>query len=213
MHTQALPEVVAGFWDEAGCSGIRTDVSVGLLDALLSADPADAESVWSIVSEYVEPLAVLRATVEEWKASQPSCLFKTGTADNILLLLDVDLLADTKQPLPTSHVPFNEEAPAWPLPGGIPLVCGFPRRTLPLASPPARVLSPWTPTSMRLQDAVAYSSWLEAACTVCARLVELSKSQPGCIPCPGVEAALGPAAGWMRAAGFIVEADGVATPA
>ena len=213
MHTQALPEVVAGFWDEAGCSGIRTDVSVGLLDALLSADPADAESVWSIVSEYVEPLAVLRATVEEWKASQPSCLFKTGTADNILLLLDVDLLADTKQPLPTSHVPFNEEAPAWPLPGGIPLVCGFPRRTLPLASPPARVLSPWTPTSMRLQDAVAYSFWLEAACTVCARLVELSKSQPGCIPCPGVEAALGPAAGWMRAAGFIVEADGVATPA
>ena len=65
---------------------------------------------------------------------------------------------------------------------------------------------------MRLRDAVAYSSWLEAACTACAQLIENSRCHPGCLLCPGVEAALGPAADWMRAAGFEVWADGVATP-
>ena len=66
---------------------------------------------------------------------------------------------------------------------------------------------------MRLRDAVAYATWLEAACTACAQLIERSKCYPSCISCPGVEIALGPAADWMRAAGFEVWADGIATPA
>ena len=200
-------------WDAIGSHGIRTDVSAGLLAALLSADPSEEGLIWNTVAEYVEPLAVLRATVEEWKASNPSCATIAETADNVLLLLDVDLIADSQQPPPAGRVPFSEEAPAWAVPGGVALVCGLPRRTLSLAAPPGSVLSPWSPTSMRLRDAAAYSSWIEAACTACARLLESSRCHPGCFLCPGVAAALGPAADWMRAAGFEVWADGVATPA
>ena len=202
IHPQAYPAVEAGLWDAIGSHAIRTDVSAGLLDALPSADPAEEGLIWSTVAEYVEPLAVLRATVAEWKASNPSCATTAETADNVLLLLDVDLLADSQQPLPAGRAPFSEEAPAWAVPGGVPLACGLPRRTLSLAAPPDSVLSPWSPTSMRLRDAAAYSSWLEAACTACARLIESSRCHPGCLSCPGVEAALGPAADWMRAAGL-----------
>ena len=141
MHSQAYPEVVTGLWEATGSQAIRTDVSAGLLDALLSADSAEESLIWSIVAEYVEPLAVLRATVEEWRASNPLCATTAETADNVLLLLDVDLLADSKQPLPTGHSPFHEEAPAWPLPAGVPMACGLPRCALPLAAPPGRVLS------------------------------------------------------------------------
>eukprot|EP00439_Symbiodinium_sp_Y106_P072871 s497_g13.t1 len=131
--------------------------SVGRLRRHLVAQIGCVETWGSFVPARSAPTQMhpqaLRATVEEWKASNPSCATTADTADNVLLLLDVDLLADSQQPLPADRAPFSEEAPAWPVPGGVPLACGLPRRTLSLAAPPAGVLSPWIPTSMRLRDA------------------------------------------------------------
>ena len=116
--------------------------SVGRLRRHLVAQIGCVETWGSFVPARSAPTQMhpqaLRATVEEWKASNPSCATTADTADNVLLLLDVDLLADSQQPLPADRAPFSEEAPAWPVPGGVPLACGLPRRTLSLAAPASR---------------------------------------------------------------------------
>ena len=212
LHAQALPEPARGSFSPANMHGIRTDVALGLLAELRAAAPADESSVWDLVSGYVEPLSILRATVTAWRDEQPTCPARTQTADNIRLLLDVDLLAASCQHVSVPRNPLLEPEPLWCKPGRAALVCGQACLTFPLATPPSTVLDPFTPRSMRVRDAVAYSSWLEAACTACANLMETAQSRPGGIFCPGIEAGLGPAADWMRAAGFRVWAHGVASP-
>ena len=213
MHAQALPELVAGHLPDRTAERIRTDVAQGLLSELLLAEPSDEQAVWSLVQGYVEPLGVLRNTLAVWRDGDPACPLRAQTADNILLLLDVDLLADSYQPISAARNPLLAQAPDWPLPRGASLVCGRPCQALALEPPPKCILDPFAPRSMRVRDAAAYSSWLEAACTVCARLLEVSRTRPCGIFCHGLELALGPAADWMRAAGFNVWADGVASPA
>ena len=212
LHSQALPECAAGHLDPAFADGIRTDAATGLLCELRTADPADEPAVWALVQNYVEPLSILRATVTAWSDELPSCPIRRQTADNILLLLDVDLLAETRQPTSAVHNPLLEPGLQWRLPCGAPLVCGQPSQILSLAPPPPYMLDPFAPRSIRVRDAVAYSTWLEAACAVCAKLIEIATLRPCGVFCHGLEPALGPAAAWMRAAGFLVWEHGVASP-
>ncbi|CAE7809604.1 unnamed protein product [Symbiodinium sp. CCMP2592] len=212
LHAQAPPEYVQGLASlEAGWS-IRTDISPGLLEELSSLEPPDDTCAWETVASYVEPLAVLRATVQEWCNAQDATPERIDVGRNMLLLLDVDLLADSRQPLSAPHSHDTGTVPAWPLPGAGSLICGFPRQAFALAPPPSQLLSPWHPTSMRLRDATGHAVWLEDACLVLAGLVETSQTRPCHVQCAGIEEALGPAAEWLRAVGFQVTSDEVSTP-
>ncbi|CAE7256044.1 Pol [Symbiodinium sp. CCMP2592] len=207
----AFPSGVLFSLEELGL-GIRTDVSLGLLAELSAVEEPSSGLVWDIVAGYVEPLTVLRATVQEWSAAPEATPDRVSVCQDILLLLDVDLLADSRQPLTAPGRTISESVPDWPLPGAGPLVCGLPRQAFLLATPPSMHLSPWTPRSMRLRDATGYAVWLEDACRVLASLVEASQVRPGNLHCPGIGDALGPAADWMRAVGFEVGPDDISTP-
>eukprot|EP00439_Symbiodinium_sp_Y106_P001666 s6945_g1.t1 len=126
LHSQALPECAEGCFATMPLDGIRTDVAGGLLCELQAVDPADESAAWDLVQGYVEPLAILRATVTAWRDELPACHLRKQTADNILLLLDVDLLADTRQPTAAARNPLLAPGSQWRTPCAASLVCGRP---------------------------------------------------------------------------------------
>ena len=143
LHAQALPEPARGSFSPANMHGIRTDVALGLLAELRAAAPADESSVWDLVSGYVEPLSILRATVTAWRDEQPTCPARTQTADNIRLLLDVDLLAASCQHVSVPRNPLLEPEPLWCKPAGPLLFVGRLASPFlsPLRLPPCWILS------------------------------------------------------------------------
>ena len=164
------------------------------MEELESADPADESLLWSIVEGYVEPVAVLRATVQDWATRPPHSECKHQAAENVLLLLDVDLLADSRQASSRVKHGMSEAPPVWAMPRPAPLVlAGAPSVSF-LAEPPSLHLDPARPVSMRIKDAAAHASWLEAACLACARLITTARNSPCRLECPNIGPALGPAA-------------------
>ena len=76
-----------------------------------------------------------------------------------------------------------------------------------------KTLSPHQPTSLTVREAVAYSTWLEAACAKCAAVAADAARQPVRIHCPGFQPALGPAAEWLVACGFSFDDSGLSSAA
>ena len=211
-HPQAPPVQAPGCLDPTAEHHIRTDISLGLFDDLNSHDPEDEQGIWDLISSYVEPIGVLRDTVRAWVRSANSCAARRNTADNMLLLLDVELLAEHVQPANPAKAFPQEALPEWGKPGLAPFVLSGPARVFSLESPPRTLLDHALPDSMRLKDAVAFSTWMESCCSVMAHLLEASKASPVCLQCPGIDRALGPAKGWLVHAGFQVSASGVRSP-
>ena len=98
IHALAPPVRIRGSLEPAASAGIRVDVACGLLGDLAGCDPADETEAWNLVTSYVEPIDTLRQTVREWAASDAGDEVRQATAENLLLLLDVELLAEHVQP-------------------------------------------------------------------------------------------------------------------
>ena len=211
-HPQAPSMEIAGTRDVMAMHGIRTDVSLGLLQDLDSCDPADEQGILDLVASYVEPIEVLRATVRAWASSSLASDLLQATADNILLLLDVELLADHIQPAPQSRTFPQEAVPGWKDPGRASFVLSGKARTFHLEAPPTPFLHHSDPVSVRLREAVAFSTWIESGCDVIARALTTSSACPVQVQCPQLDMALGPATGWLRAAGFTVDHHGLRSP-
>ena len=212
LHPQAPPGPLPGSVNNAAALGIRTDVALGLLGDLETCNPEDESEAWNLVTSYVEPIEILRQTVREWASLNPCEAARAATAENLLLLLDVELLADHVQPKSSARAFPQDTLPTWGMPGPAPFVLSGEAHTLPLLPPPPVRLDLAGPTSVRLRDALAYSTWMEDGCAVIARALEASRHSPVGIPCPGIDVALGPASSWLRAAGFIVKTDGIFSP-
>ncbi|CAE7415834.1 unnamed protein product [Symbiodinium sp. CCMP2592] len=191
---------------------IRLDVVAGLLADLNAISPISEDEAWAAISSYVEPLDALRATVSAWKSEDPSCADRSSTADNMLLLLDVDLLADTYQPCRPARAFPQDDAPVWTCPGRLAFAISGTPCTFRVEPPPPYVLRHDIPTSLRLREAVAYTTWLEATCRTVAHCLTAAASQPCRFVCPGVLCALGPAKDWLLAAGFQPTDFGFRTP-
>ena len=212
LHPQAPPGPVPGFSDNEAARGIRTDVALGLLGDLETCDPHDEVEAWNLVASYVEPIEVLRQTVREWTNANSDDVARGVTAENLLLLLDVELLADSIQPKSSTRAFPQDTLPVWGLPGSAPFVLSGNAHIFQLLPPPSVRLDFTGPSSVRLRDAVAFSTWLEDGCAVIARALEACRHSPVEIPCLGADVALGPASTWLRAAGFIVDATGIYSP-
>ena len=212
LHSQAPPGPIPGIVDSEAALGIRTDIALGLLSDLETCNPEDETEAWNLVVSYVEPIEVLRQTVREWASLPSGDAARANTAENILLLLDVELLADHVQPKSATRAFPQDTLPAWGTPSPAPFVLSGAVHTLQLLPPPPVRLDIAGPTSARLRDALAYSTWLEDGCVVIARALQVCRHSPVEIPCPGIEVALGPACSWLRAAGFSVNASGIFSP-
>ena len=212
IHALAPPVRIRGSLEPAASAGIRVDVACGLLGDLAGCDPADETEAWNLVTSYVEPIDTLRQTVREWAASDAGDEVRQATAENLLLLLDVELLAEHVQPRSQTRAFPQDTLPVWSTPGQAPFVLSGSPCALQLAPPPPVYLDFSGPTSVRLRDALAYSTWLEGACVVIARALEACRVSPIAIPCTNLRAALGPATDWLAAAGFEIDDCGLFSP-
>ena len=183
-------------------------VNGALLQELTALEGGDEAAVWEAIVGCIEPLCTLRSTVEAWSSAEPCTEWRREVAQNMLLLLDPDLIADTRQPQRVRS-PDCFTCPDWVPLQGIALALSGAVYVLDLEAPPPHVVSPREPTSLTVRDAQAYSAWLEQACAKCAVCTTLAADQPVRLHCPRLQVALGPAAEWLTACGFRLDDRGL----
>ena len=210
LHPQMPPIPVPGSFSpsRALAPAAPDAVSAGLLQALQELPEVDEATVWEAVSDFIEPLQVLRATVDFWRQGAPDNPEVHRAAENVQLLFDPDLIGE---PSPSQHSKARKQAftlgvpPDWSPLLPFTLAASTLGPSLDLASPPPFVLQPHSATSGSLRMASAYATWLEQACSLIAKGLAIALEQ-NCafrILCPGLELSLGPAYGWLKAAGFV----------
>ncbi|CAE7218389.1 Cpn2 [Symbiodinium sp. CCMP2592] len=178
------------------------DISVPLLEALEVLEGCDETEVFEVVESYVEPLPMLRKTVRTWGDNHLGSAWHEMVVESLLLVLDPDVLAESRQqsvrPPAISSLPPDK----WPSPSPLPMTLSGEPEVKSLMPPPSQVLSIQEPTSMTVRQAVSYVMWLDAATALCAECVETVRTGPVSLLCPGLKQALGPGAVWLEAAGF-----------
>ncbi|CAE7211915.1 unnamed protein product, partial [Symbiodinium sp. CCMP2456] len=160
-HPLAPPTVTRGAWRQVSHGMEETDFSPTLLASLEELDGCTEEEVWEVVEGVIEPLAVLRATVLCWRNAHPASEWHAMVAENVLLLLDPAVLADSKQATKPRPPKRWDVPPEWTLPGAAPLASTGERVTRTVAAPPPAVLPPYGPQSMPIRLASAYALWLQ----------------------------------------------------
>ncbi|CAE6914618.1 unnamed protein product [Symbiodinium sp. CCMP2592] len=177
-------------------------INEALLDSLEKLEGVTEATVWETIEGCIAPLATLRATVQAWQGSLPDSAWVQETAENMLLLLDPTVTAESLQPLPRSCQPAIDEAPVWTSLTSLPLAQSGETLDFQLAAPPAKKMHHSEPTSLTVKEAAAYAAWLEAACHKLAVCATTAMVQPVRLQCQGLGPSLGPAQGWLEACGF-----------
>ena len=207
LHPLAPPTATPGTFQEAHPHFCNT-MSTSLLTALSDLGECDETEVWEVIEGHIEPLDVLRNTVSHWKDSLPPHSEKAEIAENMLLLLDPAVSAESHQPT-TRKAPLMESyMPTWQPLAALPLAISGTAKVWTLEPPPKIVIHPDRPTSTTVKAAAAYATWLASACDVCATCVRHAASQPVRMLCPGFATSAGPAASWLSQCGFRVDAGG-----
>ena len=210
LHPLALPASVSGVHDTLPAPNLAPNtVSWPLLDVLMQLGDCTESEVWEVIEGHIEPLATLRNTVSDWQASLPPSSTKAEIAENMLLLLDPTISADTHQPTTSKAALPDDYVPAWKPLSPLPVAASGTVASWSLEPPPPVVLSPFCPTSMSVRAADAYATWLASACEVCAQCVRLSASQPVQLSCKGFFTGAGIATSWLSQCGFRVSNNGL----
>ncbi|CAE7229751.1 unnamed protein product [Symbiodinium necroappetens] len=208
-HPLAPPAAVAGSWGPPPLLDTEPGTSRSLREALDDLEGCTEDEVFEVVAGHIEPLAVLRATVSSWASAYPHSPWHAEVSENILLLLDPAVLAESAQAARTAAPPSSDRPPVWPLPGRLTLAASGTRCSWTLPDPPTHRLPPHGPYSMPVRAADAYATWIEAATATLARCVAVASEQPVEVRCTGLEQALGPAGQWLVAAGFLLNEEGL----
>ena len=117
-------------------SGADDRVCAALREALEHLHDVEEDVVWACITEHIEPLAVLRATVCSWRADHDDSMWHREASENMLLLLDPDVSADTfPNEAKTSKLP-QDLTPVWAEPKGIGFVVSGCLQEFTLPSPP-----------------------------------------------------------------------------
>eukprot|EP00439_Symbiodinium_sp_Y106_P003323 s6464_g1.t1 len=193
QHPLAPPTVVAGCQAVPPLFDFSGGINDGLLASLTERQEASESEVWAILEACIEPLETLRRTVETWRASPPLTEWKLETAENMLLLLDPSVSADTQQPSSEVSQAVTDAIPQWEGLSGIPMTYTGVALDFTLPVPPPQVLDHQYPTSLSVRAASAYATWIEAACDTCVRCALAAATQPVRLNCPSLATSLGPA--------------------
>ena len=192
-HPLAPPGAVEREWTSPPLLDTVSGISQPLREALEALDGCFEDEVFETVESFIEPLAILRATVAQWAADFTHSPWHAQVSENILLLLDPTVLAESAQEL-------ADNVPSWPPLGRIPLVESSTRCSWFLRAPPPHRVPPHGVFSMSVKAACAYATWVEAATDVLGRCVAQA---------PELESALGPAVPWLLGAGFELNEGGL----
>ena len=179
------------------------------LDALSEADEAD---VWACVSEVIEPLEVLRATVAQWRNANIDSVWHCEIGENVLLLLDPEVTADRFPDDRKGPKATQEEVPSWPLPRGIGFICDGKACVFDLVCPPPVTFDVESPTSIPLRLGEGVAVWVESACHTLSKCIAHAATGPVSLSCPGIWNCLPVARLWFASMGFCCSDDGLCTP-
>ena len=144
-HELAPPAAVLGA--SRGPPVLPTDDGVHdeLLQQLFAQEGAAEADIWQTVEACIAPLATLRLTVQAWAQDDLHSTWRSEVAENVLLLLDPAVTAETQQRPPQEPTRDLEAVPLWPSLQPIPLTRTGQVLTLDLAPPPARLIGPTCP--------------------------------------------------------------------
>ena len=92
-HLMAPPEPVAGLRCEVP-SPWDPSLSHALLAELDQLNECSEDLVWTTIEDQIEPLSILRATVEAWRDFHSDSSWHAETAENMLRLLDPQVIAE-----------------------------------------------------------------------------------------------------------------------
>ena len=208
-HVMAPPTAVPGNAVPPPAFDFSPTVSNVLLTELKALCDCPEDEVWEVLESHIEPLHVLRATVMCWRDEGPPSAWRAETADNMLLLLDPEVVAESRQPASEKAGQQPELRSAWLPLSRLPMTQSGPRVQKTLVQPPHPIMRHHQPHSLTVRQAVAYATWIEAACDMCASCAVLAAQQPVAISCPGLKIALGPAAQWLIDCGFSFQDQGL----
>ena len=210
-HALAPPEAVPGVMVAPPAMDFSDMISHTLLTELNELDLCDEDTVWETIESHIEPLQTLRATVSAWRTQGDASPWRVETADNMLLLLDPDVLAESRQPPSDRAASVFTDSPTWAPLSPLPLVSAGDLLVKQLPEPPQCTLPPDGPCSLAVRSASAYAHWLEAACDACAGCAREAATRPILLSCRGLRTALGPAAQWLTDCGFRFTAEGLSS--
>ena len=78
--------------------------------------------VWEAIEGCIEPLCTLCEKVLKWQTAEPVTACKQEVATSMLLLLDPDVVAESRQPSRESAPADPSAAPVWDMPSRIPMM-------------------------------------------------------------------------------------------
>ena len=209
-HERAPPVAVEGVLIAHMLADDPARVHLGLLGQLRRSTTCAQDDVWPLILEHVEPIQVLRDTLEAWRLSpgtaQPSTAVSDTVAD-LQLLLDPELWCEDfrmprNPPMPTDTCPSLEGYE----PARLSFVLTGAVHVVHIAEPPTRAFVHPFRASVPLAAARRQAAWLEASCDAICSALHRVRSSPVLIRAPGLALeCLAPIPMWLQKGGFKVE--------
>ncbi|OLP92002.1 hypothetical protein AK812_SmicGene26233 [Symbiodinium microadriaticum] len=97
-HAMAPPTAVPGRTLPPPAFDFAPAISTTLLGDLNTLCDCPEDEVWEVLESHIEPLQTLRATVMRWRDVDTPSAWRVEMAENMLLLLDPDVVAESRQP-------------------------------------------------------------------------------------------------------------------
>ncbi|OLP92674.1 hypothetical protein AK812_SmicGene25481 [Symbiodinium microadriaticum] len=193
-HPLAPPAPIDGCYQHV-VSPWDPSISDALLADLNALGESTEDSVWNVIEEHIEPLSILRATVEHWRDSRAESAWHAEITENMLLLLD------SAEQFPEGTTNTREDpyqVPVWCTLAPLCFSLSGEVRTWSLERPPPVCLDLSGPTSVTLRQARAIATWTEDACRVLIECASIAPSQPVAVFCPGLWAPLPVLLPWFQ---------------
>ena len=214
LHDSMPPPTLEGLLAQQQEEFDPAAVNKGLLQALEALVAPDAEQVWEVVSDFVEPLAVLRETVRVWGLRARNLPSGTEVVQDVTLMLDPDLISSTFC-RPTNFVPPT--VCCHDLPGlpdiSFPFVLTGKVCSFDLGRPPHPAFAYPFIGGVPLAHAKKQAGFVEEACDIIGRLVQQSRSARVFLRASrDTLASIEPVPTWMLSAGFVLSPEGLGSP-
>ncbi|OLP97625.1 hypothetical protein AK812_SmicGene20009 [Symbiodinium microadriaticum] len=162
-HTQAPPFPVPGYALSTPNPCPPSEFATHLLQQLRSLQNCAEIDVWQCIEDCIEPLETLRQTVKIWREEMPASAWKNEMSENMLLLLDPEISAETFPEAQGGARDSPYGVPVWTLPSGLGHVCSGTPWIGTLLPPPPKPLDLNGETSLTLRQGTAFTQWTEAS--------------------------------------------------
>ena len=214
VHDCLPPPTLEGLLEQRQEEHDPAVINKGLLEALETLEEPDADGVWELVADFVEPLAVFRETLRVWSQHPGRGDGVEGVAQDVTLMLDPELIGDTfcrpKQPAAPSVC--CSDLPG-PIDSSFPFVLSGQECFFDLGSPPCPAFCYPFIGGAPLALAKRQAGFVEEAGDVVSRMVQQSLSSRVLLRASRETlASIEPVTTWLLSVGFVLTSEGLGSP-